>query len=127
MKTATEKSKEMRTELKKAGYNSRQVSVKKGRSLYNNSFRVTVKDLNVNIDKVKQICEKHEHVRQCEFSGEILGGGNNFVFVEWDREMISREAYKRLDEARKVIEDNNNLDVGSGNIVKREGRYQLTY
>lgn len=72
--------KEIRKELKsQLGYNSRQVSVS---SRYYGSITFTVRDANVDLEKVKQFSYQYESIRRCEVSGDILSGGNTFVDVQ---------------------------------------------
>ena len=68
------------------GYNSRQVSVRENPGGLSTSITVRLKKPGLDFDKIKEIAERHEKVDRCERSGEILGGGNTFVFVEQFRE-----------------------------------------
>ncbi|MCD8875437.1 hypothetical protein K2V74_14030 [Mammaliicoccus sciuri] len=70
--------KEIRTELKKElGYTNRQISVKNNWS----SIDVVIKDDSVDREAVEKIAKPLEEVDRCEVTGEILAGGNTFVFV----------------------------------------------
>lgn len=80
--------KTIRTELKTAGYNARQISVRAdGCAIY-----LTVRDPSVKAHKVKAIANKYVNVRYCEGSGEMLLGGNTFVYVEYAKEIIEQRA-----------------------------------
>jgi hypothetical protein len=70
----------IREELKARGINNRRVSVKND----GGSLSIKIKDLSICADMVRDIAEKFERVRYCEGSGEILSGGNFFVFVTYD-------------------------------------------
>lgn len=70
----------VRAALKTAGFNARQVTVK---APSYQSIKVTVRDGAVSLSKVRAIALSFEVVRRCEASGEILGGGNTFVDVEY--------------------------------------------
>jgi hypothetical protein len=75
--------KEIRVELKnKLGYNSRQVSVRTDGC----AIRVNVKDKSIDLKPIKEIARKYEDISRCEYTHEILSGGNTFVFVNysWD-------------------------------------------
>lgn len=101
------KVKEIRMRLKKElNLSNRQVSVKKD----NSSIIVTVK-IPVDIRPIEKIAKAYKRVDICERSGEILCGGNTFVFVKYSREMIKEESKKFLDEALKAIEASNNINV----------------
>jgi hypothetical protein len=92
----------IRAELKALGYNSRQVSVTNRRGGYGDSMRIKIKDY-VNINVVEAIAEKYEHVRYCEYSGEILAGGNTFIHVEYDWEWLRDERQQYATVAEKII------------------------
>jgi len=77
--TGNELKKEIRASVPELGH--RDLSVK-----YGGSYRVAVKKV-VHLSKVKAVAEQYESYSRCEHSGEILSGGNTFVFVEfmsWD-------------------------------------------
>ena len=64
-------------DLKAAGYNSRQVSVK-----HKGAYYVTIRDASIPGEQIREIAERHERITRDEGTGEILSGGNSFVFVE---------------------------------------------
>jgi len=77
--TGNELKKEIRAAVPALGH--RDLSVK-----YGGSYRVAVKKV-VPLSQVKAVAEQYESYSRCEHSGEILSGGNTFVFVEymtWD-------------------------------------------
>ena len=82
--TSTEKAKAIRAELKKAGFTSRQVSVKHRYCGYSSSYHITIKDGNVSELQIKDICKRFESVDYDERTGEILEGGNDYIFVDRD-------------------------------------------
>lgn len=84
MKNAEEIKKQIREELKKLGYNNRLVSVREDQGGLNWSFEITVKDLNINLKPIQEIADKYKQIDKCEASGEILNGGNLYIFVEYD-------------------------------------------
>lgn len=75
------------------GYNSRQVSVKfSGVS----GINFMIKDENVSIETIQKFANGYEKIDRCHVSGEVLQGGNTFVFVEYS-ENVQRffiEKYK---------------------------------
>ena len=77
--TSTEKAKAIRTALKEAGFNQKQISVKKQFGGYSVAFYVTIRD--ANIDK-STIVNKFKSIDYDERTGEILAGGNDYVFVK---------------------------------------------
>lgn len=105
-----EKAAAIRKELKKQlGVTNRQVSVRSRNSGYDEAIDVTIKDLKVNKAKVEAIASRHEHIRRCEYSGEILAGGNTYVFVTLDYDALSAAKEELLETAKKIINDNKDL------------------
>jgi len=75
-----EQAKLIRAELKKElGLTSKDVSVKS--DLY--AVWVRIKNEDIKIDDVKNIAKKYESIDKCERTGEILQGGNSYVFVQY--------------------------------------------
>ena len=69
----------IRYSLKKVlGYSNRQVSVK----VRDYAIWVKAKVAGLDMQKVYDIAIKFKSVERCEFTGEILSGGNTYVFVE---------------------------------------------
>lgn len=73
--SGNELKKEIRSAVPELGH--RDLSVK-----YDGSYHVKVKKV-VPLSKVSEIANKQESYERCEASGEILMGGNTFVFVEY--------------------------------------------
>lgn len=87
---SAEKAKLVRKALKdELGLNARQVSV---RSPHWGSIYVTIKTADASFAKVEEIAKRVEHVRRCEYSGDILCGGNTFVNVEFDDAVVEKAA-----------------------------------
>jgi hypothetical protein len=85
MATATETNhppQQLKAALKAAGYNQRQVSVRNRPGGLSWSLVVTVRCSSVDIEKVKHVAGTFESIDRCEYSGEILGGGNIYVRVK---------------------------------------------
>lgn len=78
-KSTSDIAKDIRTELKELGFNSRKISVRKHDC---NVILVTRKDESIDKDEIRQIANKHKVVDYCEQTGEILAGGNVFVSVD---------------------------------------------
>ncbi len=76
--------------LKEAGIDTSKVSIRNSRG---SALDVTIKDLEIDIDQVRSLLEKFEHIYRCETTGEILSGGNYFVFVSyaWDGIPVPRD------------------------------------
>jgi hypothetical protein len=75
---AKEIAKNIRKELKEINYTNKQVKVKTTPS---QAINVDIIDWTVINEEVKQIAAKYESFERDEITGEILAGGNTFVFV----------------------------------------------
>lgn len=108
----------IRTFLKSAGLGTKQVSVKTERS---GSVRVTILAASVGSAAVSEIASTEEKIRRCEASGEILQGGNTFVFVSHAddvREALVAEAVAAV----HADVDAKGYGVWRGVQISKEGR-----
>lgn len=55
----------------------------------NNSVNVTIKDAAIGSDKVRAIAGQFEKIDRCQVSGEILSGGNTYIFAKHDWELVA--------------------------------------
>jgi hypothetical protein len=93
--------KEIRTGLKNDyGYNRNQVSV----TVSDEAVSVTVKDPNVNCEKVKEFAMQYKDVDIDEVTGEILAGSNTYIFFE--NIAINPQLLKIVNKALGIIEKN---------------------
>ena len=78
--------KQIKEVLKKAGIDTRQVSVRHKWCGYSEVYHVTLNDEAIDIDRVKRLCRGMEYYERDERTGEILEGGNTYIYVEyhWD-------------------------------------------
>ena len=53
-----------------------------------NSIDVTIKCPMVSLGEVKAIVDQYESISRCEYTGEILSGGNTYVCVNYEWELI---------------------------------------
>lgn len=81
----------IRAELKAAGIKRNDVSV---RCDYN-SIRCEIKSIDVDFATVKKAAYKHQSISRCEYSGEILCGGNTYVNVCYS-DVVVDEVVKKL-------------------------------
>ena len=86
--TVPERARAIRAQLKKFGWNRTHVSVRCGNG--GGSIRVTILSTEPAHDTVDRVTREQESIRWCEYSGEILAGGNIFVTVGYDQELIDR-------------------------------------
>jgi hypothetical protein len=82
--TITEAAKTIRADLKAAGIPARSVSV----SSTGGAINVVIKAADVDFSLVERIATRQSQVSRDE-DGEILAGGNRFVFVRFDDRVIS--------------------------------------
>jgi len=82
--TRNEKTAAIRKELKKHGWNSRQVSVRGRSCTYSSAIDVRVRDPKIPLAVVERIANEHADVRRCEVTGDILMGGNTYVSVSYE-------------------------------------------
>jgi hypothetical protein len=75
----------IRKALKVMGWTSRDVSVRGEYYSLGSTIHVTIKNPHVPIGPVEDIANAHERIDRDQF-GEILGGGNRFVYVKYSSE-----------------------------------------
>ena len=81
--TTAEAAARIRAALKSQGWGRKHVSVRSRSYSMGSSIDVFVKSLEVDFETVERVCECEEHIDRDQF-GDILSGGNMFVFVHWD-------------------------------------------
>lgn len=90
------KAQEVAAKLKAIGITNKQVSC---RGDYN-SITCRIKDLSIDPEVVERIAYEYEKIDRCEYSGEILAGGNTYVSVVYDydteREHSNSEKFQQL-------------------------------
>ena len=83
--TAAQDAAVIRGQLKALGWTSRQVSVRSSEYSMGSEVRVVIKDPYVPIDLVRGIATKQAESIRRDAHGDILGGGNRFVYVRYSR------------------------------------------
>lgn len=78
---------QIRAALKAAGYSRKAVTVKHSKHSMGSSVYITIRDISVSKLAIAAICDKFQNVRR-DGSGEILSGGNRFVDVSYDGDMM---------------------------------------
>jgi hypothetical protein len=101
---AASDAKTIREALKAAGYGQKRVGVRNSSYAGGSSVTVTVKDHKADFKQIDKIAHQVERVRYCEHSGEILSGGNMFVFVHWGKEAEAAFAAEHIDAVKATFE-----------------------
>jgi len=76
----------IRAEYKAKGWTSRDISVTSSSYSMGSSITVRIKNPAVPLAAAEAIANGHESIRRCEYSGEILSGGNRYVSVGYSHE-----------------------------------------
>lgn len=84
--TTKEHAAAIRATFKRHGWTARDISVRIDSYSLGSSIDVRVKNPDVPFDVVERIAKGAESVRRCEYSGEILSGGNRYVSVSYSHE-----------------------------------------
>lgn len=77
-------SKEIKKYLKENGIDTKNISVKGSNCGYSESYNITIKDITVDIEKVRELVKTFESYERDERTGEILEGGNTYIFINYD-------------------------------------------
>ncbi len=115
--------------IKELGYNSRQVSIKSDSC----SYRITVRDPKVNIEKVEAAVKPLESVSYDERTQEILSGGNTFIFVyasEEVKEAWANQYLPMLELVADKVEKDKGLRIDEDYVLfgtGYEGQFGLSY
>lgn len=87
--------------LKEHGYNRNKVSVsKKG-----NAYYCTIKDIQIEQKTIEDLVKQFESISYDQYSGEILSGGNTYVFVEYDYKLINSINDKYKNKALEAVKN----------------------
>ena len=120
--TIKEKGAAIRAELKKLGYNSRQVSVKTGYCGYSDFAHITIKDLQADFQAVEKACTKFKSIDYDKYSGEILEGCNTYITVNYDNSVLHNAEEKIMPKIEAII---SGLDKEQKNIKKGSVEYVI--
>lgn len=102
------------------GFNNRKLSIKCSRG---GAINIEILDSDIKLNQIKDIAEQFEQVYYDKMSGEILSGGNIFVFVDYSRD-IKNNLWKSL---REFAESINNSAEPEGNNYRINSELKLFY
>ena len=93
MKTCREVNKAMKEALRKAGIDTRLISIRHKWCGFSESYHVEIKPVYINWQNVWIFCNNFKKIDRDERTGEILAGGNTYIWVDycWD---IRKKAYE---------------------------------
>lgn len=94
--------KSIRTLLKENGYSNRLISVRVQPAGYSTSIRVTIKDLSIPIDKILTLVTPFKSIAYCEVTQEVLEGGNTYLNVDYDYDILMDKQEELLPKAQKL-------------------------
>jgi hypothetical protein len=78
---------QMKKELKEAGINTKNIRIR----VKAYSVHCEVSDLSIKISDVEAVLKsKYESISRCEYTGEVLQGGNTFVSVSYDWDALKK-------------------------------------
>lgn len=103
--TNKERSKAIREELKKAGYKTSDFSIRSYDCGYSDASRIYIKNLTIDVSKIRDLLSKFRSVDYDEASGEILSGGNTYIIVDYDYEVVQSAEEKVQEELENLIEE----------------------
>lgn len=113
------KSKEIKKYLKENGIDTKKISVKGSNCGYSESYNITIKDISINIEKVRELLKTFESYERDERTGEILEGGNTYIFVNYDYNTLklANEKYNNivLDIINKKLKEHCKQDIDAWN------------
>lgn len=124
----------VKSELKAAGYSVKDFRVSVKDSLYDRVIRVTVKNPLVKPSDIKKLLDHWESYEIDQRTGEILQGGNIYVFVQYDLHAFDDIPAEYIERAAAVLGDIEKYDgreiaandSGASLHLLREGkRYRL--
>ncbi len=121
----TDRAKAVREMIKKKyGLTSRDVSVRMSRGSALDIKAKTVKALPY-LKKIEDIGKGVESVRRDEYTGDILRGGNFFVFTGLDWKFRDQLVKKIEAEISKKVTDEFMHGEGGGNVIKVFDKYEV--
>lgn len=101
--TNKELSQKIRAELKKAGFTSKDYSIRVRDALYDTSVNITVKNPLVKISEIEAVVKKFEEIDYDMRTMEILAGCNTYVHCQYEYGVIEEAASALLPTAEMVL------------------------
>lgn len=115
--TAAEAAADVRAAYKAEGWNSRMISVRADNYSMGSALRIEIKDARIPLWKARNLAEGKEEILRCEYSGEILSGGNRYVTVTVSDDARKAKAAPYLDAVAKADAELQ-TSTGSGTLIE---------
>lgn len=96
-------SKEIKKSIVNLGYKASEISVRQQNGGYSEAFYITLKSPYIDINKVNRTVAKYQCYEIEERTGEILAGGNTFIFVRYEDNIFNEVIQKYLTNANELI------------------------
>jgi len=93
----------IKNELKANKITTKQVNIKGSIQGYDEVIKISIKDLSINKLQIENITNKYIEVSRCETSGEILHGGNTYVYIELNKKSIKEGSNDFTEIAKNII------------------------
>lgn len=105
------KAKDVKKVLRENNIDTKNISVRSKIVGYENSINITLKDLSLPKHLIQKILNKEfSSISYDERSGEILGGGNTFVFVDFDYNLLENAIEEKIPLATELVKELNSKD-----------------
>ena len=88
-------------------------------------MNVIIKNLSIDIREVEGLAKKYAKIDYDEITGEILLGGNDYVFVRYDWQALQKEGEKFIPIAQKILALN--IPKNTGTKISEHNGYQLGF
>lgn len=108
----------MKAKLKEAGIDTKHISIREGGGAYSTSYNVKIKSPYIDADEVKKIVNEYESYERDERTGEILEGGNTYVFATYDDSCFDEVSKPYMSKAKGYIDEANAQQDGYGISIK---------
>lgn len=96
-------SKAIQEKLKAAGVPRSAYSISVRSCGYSDSVKIEIKDMTVRIDDVKRVAFQYQSIGRDERTGEILEGGNTYVFIQYSFDALQAAHEKYLALAEEIF------------------------
>lgn len=104
MESTKEAAARIRAMLKeKKGWNAKDVTIRTEYFSMGSSIHATIRNARVPGHELERILESGERIHRCEYSGEILGGGNRYVHLHYTEEVQEILARRHIDALQTAL------------------------